>query len=174
MPDLTSDLTVASDINVRSRSYWIARTVGACWHCRRGTCLIALALPPCHETLSQDGDVEQDGFAGEIWEEAGCNAILFYVEYLPAQVQNRLKRCSGSYRLAYSDKLLGSYWANHCEKCGSLLDDHELFCEPEGAFLPVSPASAAAIELIRIDEEIEAAAAGYSCDPEFFKSMVMA
>ncbi len=51
-----------------------------------------------------------------------------------------------------------------------MLDDHDLFCEPEGAFLPTSHARAAAIQLLRIDEPLEAAAAGYACDPQFFES----
>ncbi len=51
-----------------------------------------------------------------------------------------------------------------------MLDDHDLFCEPEGAFLPTSQAQAAAIQLVRIDEPLEAAAAGYACDPQFFES----
>jgi hypothetical protein len=170
MPDQDS----CSDINVRSSSYLIARTVAACSCCHQATRLLALALPILHETLSLEPNIEAGEVAGEIWDVADCNAFLFYIEYLPDAVQRRLRLFSGTYRLGYSAATLGSYWANHCEKCGSHLDDHELFCEPEGAFLPTSAAGAAVIELIRIDEGIEAATAGYACDPEFFESMVLA
>jgi hypothetical protein len=64
----------------------------------------------------------------------------------------------------------GSYWANHCERCGALQEDHELFCEPEGAFLPTSPAAAATIELLSVHECLEAGAAGYAIDPAFIAS----
>ena len=66
----------------------------------------------------------------------------------------------------------GSYWANHCEHCGSLQEDHDLFCEPEGAFLPVDAAWASAIELTRIDEPFAAAAAGYAYEPEYLEHMI--
>jgi hypothetical protein len=166
-----SDLTLRDDINIRSDGYFIARTVGTCGCCRAPTRLLAVALPVEHETLAMDADAERDEGARDTWEGARCTAILFYVEYLPAAVQSRLNECSPGYRLAHSAATQGWYWANHCERCDTLLDDHDLFCEPDGAFLPTSPASAAAIQLTWIDEPIEAAAGGYACDPEFFASM---
>jgi hypothetical protein len=53
-----------------------------------------------------------------------------------------------------------------------LLDDHELHCEPEGAFQPSSAADAARILLFQISEPLEAAAGGYAIEPEFFGCMV--
>ena len=73
------------------------------------------------------------------------------------------------YRLAPAAQ--GPYWANHCERCGAIQEDHDLFCEPEGAFLPISPAAASIIEFLPIDEILEAAAAGYAVDPEFVEFM---
>ncbi len=165
---------MSSEINVRSDRFWIARTMGTCWYCGAGTRLLALALPSGHETLAMEAEADADAGgekrAPEVWDVAPCNAFLFYVAYLPDAVQRRLQEFSPLYRFARSAETLGSYWANHCESCGSLLDDHELFCEPEGAFLPTSRARAAAIQLVRIDEPLDAAAAGYACDPEFFES----
>jgi hypothetical protein len=162
---------MSSGINIRSGRYFIARTVATCWCCRASTRLIALALPPEHETLAMDAGAETEELAQDSWEEASCSAFLFYIEYLPHDVQKRLGKVSSSYRFAFSKAASGSYWANHCERCGTLLDDHDLFCEPGGAFLPTNHSSAAAIELLRIDDPIEAAAAGYVFEPPFFASM---
>jgi hypothetical protein len=166
-----SETPFDSEINVRSDGYLIARAMGTCWYCGASTRLLALALPPGHETLAMDADPEGEQLAQDVWDAALCNAFLFYVAYLPDAVQRRLQEFSPLYRFARSAATLGSYWANHCERCGSLLDDHNLFCEPEGAFLPTSHTRAAAIRLVRIDEPLEAAAAGYACDPQFFESM---
>jgi hypothetical protein len=53
-----------------------------------------------------------------------------------------------------------------------LIEDHDLFCEPDGAFLPTTAESAAAVTLERVDEALEAGAVGYACDPQFLGSMV--
>jgi hypothetical protein len=148
------------------------------------TGVLALGLPPEHETLDLDAEVggEVDGgkdpegdSARETdtgdWQRAGANAFLFYVEYLPDSVRGRLRDLSPSFRLAYSDATQNSYWANHCDHCNRLLADHELHCEPEGAFVPLSETDAAVIELLRIEEPFEAAADGYAFEPEFFSLM---
>jgi hypothetical protein len=159
------------DINVRSDAYFIARTVGTCECCRAPTLMLAVALPPGHETLALDAEAENEATAEDTWETASCNAFLFYIELLPPAVQRRLQEISPFFRFARSGQMQGSHWANHCERCGSQLDDHDLFCEPEGAFLPTDPAAAEAVLLSLIEEPIEAAAAGYVCDPEFFAAM---
>jgi hypothetical protein len=82
-----------------------------------------------------------------------------------------LNQLSQFFRLAHSAATLSSYWANHCEHCGTLLGDHELHCEPDGAFTPSSEAAAANIHLLRIQEPFEAVAAGYAFEPEFFGFM---
>jgi hypothetical protein len=77
-----------------------------------------------------------------------------------------------AYRYAYSAESQGSYWANHCAECSALTEDHDLFCEPDGAFLPMSGARTTDLELVWIDEPIEAAAGGYSCDPVFLATAI--
>jgi hypothetical protein len=172
------------------------------------TGVLALAMPPEHETLDLDaqGDAEGDGVgvgesdddahdadadndnnsdgdaresgaaagvntsAGE-WQPAGANAFLCYVVHLPDSVQDRLRDLSPSFRFAYGEATLNSYWANHCDHCGRLLGDHELHCEPEGAFVPLSETAAARIELLGIEEPFQAAADGYAFEPEFFSLM---
>jgi predicted nucleic acid-binding Zn ribbon protein len=161
-----------ASINVRSSGYWIAHATGECDRCRAETRLVALALPPHHHSLALDWDIEEDEPVAYSWETAECSAFLFYVEYLPEQVRRRLQAASKGYGFAFSERAQGSYWANHCATCGALIEDHDLFCEPDGAFLPTTAATAAAVSLERVDESFEAGAIGYACDPQFLDSMV--
>jgi len=160
-----------TDINVRSSTYLIAHTVGTCWHCSASTRLFALALPPGHEVLEADDDARDDEIANDTWSVVRCNAFLFSTEYVSDAVRLRLHDLTQFYRLSEGETGAGCYWANYCERCGSLLNDHELFCEPDVAFVPTSEASAGLIRLLSIDESIEAVASGYACDPLFFDSM---
>jgi hypothetical protein len=150
-----SDDSRHTEINVRAPNYLIARTQGICPSCRAETCQVGLLVPPQHEVLA------------DIWECASRHAFLFYVESLSDEVVRRLQAIAPGYRSAVSPVTQGSYWANHCERCGAFQEDHDLFCEPEGAFLPVSPAAASSIEFLPVQSVLEAAAAGYAIDPEF-------
>ena len=154
------------EANVRSQTYYVAGAEVPCWQCGATTRLLALAVPNGHETL--DGD---SAHLPDAWQRANFNAFLFYVEHLSDSVQARLSQLSGNFRLVYSAATLCSYWANHCGHCGALHEDHELHCEPDGAFLPLTETAAAGIELLQIHEPFEAAAGGYAFEPEFFGSM---
>jgi hypothetical protein len=168
-----SEIASLADANIRSQTYYIARTHGRCWHCGLSTRLLALAIPDGHETLDEDAQADADGGepASNAWQPANANAFLFYVGHLTDRVLGRLNQLSPFFRLAHSPATLSSYWANHCEHCGTLLGDHELHCEPDGAFMPSSEAAAANIHLVRISEPFQAAAAGYAFEPEFFGFM---
>jgi hypothetical protein len=167
-----SDIPTLADANVRSQTYYIARTNVPCWHCGSSTRLLALAVPGGHETLDEDAQTANaDEPASNAWQSANANAILFYLGCLPEAVQSRLNQLLQSFHLAHSAATLSSYWANHCEHCGALLGDHELHCEPGGAFMPSSEGAAAAIQLLHIHEPFQAVAAGYAVEPEFFGSM---
>ncbi len=156
-----------SDPNLRSPTYYVVQTNAACRHCGLATRLLALALPRTHETLEADpGESAKDA-----WQHANVDAFLFYVEQLPHRVQHQLQQISPGYRQAQSAATQSVYWVNHCEHCGALLDDYDLHCEPEGAFMPCSEAEARKIHMLRILEPIEAVAAGYSPDPVFFDLM---
>jgi hypothetical protein len=167
-----ADSDSKANINVRSGSYWIAHATGECSCCRAGTRFVALALPPHHQSLALDWDIQKDEPVAYTWDAAEWSAFLFYVEYLPEEVRRRLQAVSAGYRFAFSERTQGAYWANHCATCGALIEDHDLFCEPDGAFLPTTATSAAAVTLQRVDESLEAGAAGYACDPQFLDSMV--
>jgi hypothetical protein len=152
--------------NVRSQTYYVARSSLRCLHCRLSTASLALALPQGHETLHAG-----DESVADVWQRANVNALLFYVEGLPGAVQRRLQQLSRFFRPAYDPGAMNSYWANHCEHCCSLMGDHELHCEPDGAFMPSSEAAAKSIQLQQFQEPFAAAAVGYACEPEFFTSM---
>jgi hypothetical protein len=160
------------DANVRSKTYYVARTEAECLHCGLPTRLLALAMPHGHETLDMEVPVDsgRDTAPGS-WHRAGFNAFLFFVERLSDEVQSQLSRVSRSFRLAHCAATLNSYWANHCEHCGVLLGDHELHCEFDCAFMPSSEPSAAKIELLHVPEPLEAMAAGYAIEPEYFRFM---
>ena len=143
--------------NVRAAVYWIARTAVACDTCGQRTEVAALALPAEHETLDPEAEITMG-----VWRRADCNALIFHVEWLAAEIQCRLLEYSSTFA-----KHPSSNWVNHCRHCGAALDDLALHCEPEGAFVPTSHAAARAIELIRIEAPFEAKAAGYSYEPEF-------
>lgn len=160
-------------VNIRCNRYSIARSRASCPHCLAETRVAALMLPPGHETRSmsdeRDPIAEDSARTGDSWDGAACHAFLFYIESLPDAVRRRMQALAPMYRFAASTATQGSYWANHCERCGGIQEDHDLFCEPEGAFLPISPAAASIIEFFPIGEMLEAAAAGYAMDPEFIE-----
>lgn len=147
------------DINIRAPRFLLARTVGCCGRCRATTPLFAIAVPPGHMALELDEMALDEGTAVDVWRIAQRSALLFHVEYLPEPVQQRLRAFCLALRPAGSPG--EEQWTNHCEHCGSPQNDHELFCEPEGAFLPIGEYCGTAIQLISIDETFEAAAGGY-------------
>jgi hypothetical protein len=157
------------DVTVRSQRYILAQRRCHCKWCRNETSVVALALPPGHESLTTDWNPCHDELVEYVWERATSTALLFYVESLPRSVHERLARVAPGYRFAFSESTQGSYFANHCGACGKMFDDHDLFCEPEGAFQPMDAADAAAIKLIAIDEPMEARAAGYEIAPPFLE-----
>jgi hypothetical protein len=158
--------------NVRSSSYYVLRTTGRCWHCRLETRLLAIALPCEHEATDgiSDGDADDSlQTADQEWEHAGFNAVLFYIEHLPRDIQSQLRDSSRLYRFIHCNITQSSYWANHCEHCATLLDDHELHCEPAGAFLPLDEAGGEKIQLFEIVQPFEARISGYSIEPQFLR-----
>jgi len=167
-----SDSKEPFSVNVRSPRYFIARTRGVCWHCKRETDLFALALPPGHETLDWGEDVEDES-APDIWQSASGPALLFHIEFLPVAVRSRLAALTREFRIGRLGGAGDCFWTNHCGACGCGLDDQELFCEPGGAFLPISQSAASTIYLLVVDEPLEAAASGYAFDPHFFHAMSM-
>jgi hypothetical protein len=142
--------------NLRSPAYFIACTDGQCEHCDRPSGVIALALPPGHETRV-DGS----------WQRVEANAFVFQIAELPAAVSKLLRQVAPLFSRKCSEGQGNPYWANHCEHCGSMLNDDVLHCEP-GGFMPTQPTEAQAIVLLRVGEAFSAVATGYALDPQYF------
>jgi hypothetical protein len=163
---MQTGLGMGNDINSRSRTYYVAGSVQRCDSCARFTPVVGLVLFPGHETLESSADLDAEDAAREVWESAETRALLLFVEYLPETVQRRLQQFSPHYRLAYDEQERQSYWMNHCEFCGAKLGDFELYCEPEGAFMPISEQAAEFIRLYEFVEPFEARAGGYLYESE--------
>jgi len=153
--------------NVRSQNYCILRALQRCMHCTKPTPVLGVILPAGHETLEADAEVSDRLSAGDVWEIAPAGALLFFVEYVPLTVQNRLHELSQYYRFDHCEQAGQSLWMNHCSSCGKQIADFEVYCEPEGAFSPISQEKAASIQLHEVQEPFEAQAAGYSYAPDF-------
>ncbi len=159
-----------AEINVRAPRYFIMRYRGVCPHCSAPTDLFGLALPPGHETLDVD-DAADDAAAASAWISAHDPAFIFHIEFLNAEVAARLASVTSLFRVDQQESAAAPAWANHCEACGACFDDEALFCEPGEPFFPTSEVHAAAIQLLAIDEPLEAGAGGYSFDPNFMHVM---
>jgi len=141
--------------NVRAASYYLASTRIPCPHCGAITPLTAVALAPAHETW--DGESEE-------WQLVPANAFLFCIEAVSVTVHARLRRMAPNFAFHSS-------WANHCEHCERVIGEHEVHGEPGRGFTPQNEDEAAGIVLTEVAEPFEAAAAGYSLEPEFFARM---
>jgi len=158
-------MPVQDDVNNRSQTYSIARGVQRCASCAQLTPVVGLVLPPDHET--REMREAEESAAPEVWEAAEAGALLFFIEYLPQAVQNRVHELSQHYRLDDGEPGEPRYWMNHCSFCGAPQGDLDLYCEPEGAFSPISEQAAASIRLREVLEPFEAQAGGYALAPEF-------
>jgi len=132
---------------------------------------VAVGLWPGHEALELDDEAPDDAHAVDTWEVESHVAFLFHVAYLSGDAQSRITAICPAYALERDESGDELCWTNHCEHCGAPFDDQELFCEPGGAFLPVSESDAGLIQIRNVDEAIAAAAAGDSLEPPFFESM---
>jgi hypothetical protein len=145
--------------NVRSSSYFIAETRVQCAQCGQPCRVLALGLPPSHETLVEDE-----------WQIVDANAFIFHVAGLPDAVSRHLCEQSANFRQTRGDDSSESSWANHCPYCAAVFSDDELHCEP-GGFMPSNALEAQAISLTKVERNFRAVAAGYALEPEFFAWM---
>jgi hypothetical protein len=147
------------DANVRSPSFFLAETQVRCAQCGRPCRVLALGLPPNHETLVEDE-----------WQRVDANAFIFHVTRLPDAVTRHLFERSPEFHQTCGDDSSESCWANHCPQCAGVFSEDELHCEP-GGFMPSDALEAQAISLTRVQQELSACSAGYALDPEFFALM---
>lgn len=147
------------EANIRCSSYLIAEMEADCPQCRRPCRILAVALPPSHETLEEGG-----------WQKVDAHAFIFHIATLPPAVgRTLLERCAGFRQDCFAGSGQ-SVWVNHCPHCARMFSDDELHCEP-GAFMPTDAREAQAILLTPVEQPFSALAAGYALEPEFFASM---
>ena len=139
---------------IRARNYIILNASAVCKECGRWTHVIAIALPPEHEVLED-----------QCWESASMGATVFYVADLGERVRSRVGALSMWYRRGSSGALETDHWTNHCEHCGTSQDDHDLHCEPGGAFVPLGRSDATPVHCLVVNEPFEGSADGYSYEP---------
>ncbi|HEX3848416.1 MAG TPA: hypothetical protein VHV81_13625 [Steroidobacteraceae bacterium] len=94
-------------------------------------------------------------------------ALLFAVRNIPARVEHELRCRVPAFARSGGASSEDSGWANHCSHCARLLDDDELHCEPDVAFVPTSAERAKDVVLEIVREPLEAGADGYALDPLF-------
>jgi hypothetical protein len=119
----------------------------------------ALAVPAPHYSLHSD---DEDGPG--TWQLTHAPTVLLHVEVVSSAAANRLRELAPGYRLSFSPAAGASRWANHCDLCSELLEDDDLHCEPEAAFMPISPEAAHTIRLTDIRHPLEVSAA--DCAPD--------
>jgi len=148
----------------RAANYSILSASAVCSACGQATHVVAIAVPAAHEVC-----------AGDAWELGSLGARLFYVEAVPDSARQRLELLAPWYRPASGLRLTadgsadpaGACWLNHCEHCAAPFDDHDLHCEPGGAFaaLPSEAVDEPRILRWEVDEPLEVVAAGCGEDP---------
>jgi hypothetical protein len=158
-----------NDVNNRSPRYFIACALQRCGHCRNLTPVVGVVLPAGHQVLEVDTNAALGVLAADAWVDVETGAILFDVEYLPDAVDRRVRELSQHYRVDLDEASGRWNWMNYCAFCAAPQADFDLYCEPEGAFLPISSEAAASIRLYEVCEPFEAQAAGYACAPEFLE-----
>lgn len=150
----------ASEMNVRAEHYSIVRATGACPRCGCRNELTALMVPPGHAVR----DPEACG-AIQIadWEIFPCSAFLFHLERLAPAVEERLYSRSARRGSTLRDQI------NRCTRCDYVWSDDELFCEPGGAFLPLSDREAQRLTFEPVAEPLWASVGGHAPDPVFVR-----
>jgi len=141
-------LPQALDIGIRAERYFIAKTAKHCWKCGAVTRVFGVGVPPGHETLELDEEEE----GTYCWCASGQPSFVHYVTDLLPKVAARIGGLSRYYRVDFSKTTQSSYWMNHCEHCGIKQGDFEMYCEPSGAFFPMSKEAASLIVLEVIAE----------------------
>ena len=140
--------------DVRSNRYWVVSGETYCWKCDQPTEVYALAVPPGHETLSDDDGDGDD----EEWVRQDALQFLMYVSDMDNGVLAELQqRCPGWTR-DYSKTTESHYWMNHCQHCRMKQGDFPLHSEPGGAFFPTDEAELKRLTFHRVHRPLHACA----------------
>ena len=150
------------DANYKASHFYLLSTNHACRQCGVVTRVYALAMPASHQSLHRDDNNE----SADVWQPAEVPTVLFHVAALTADVAMCLQELAPSYRLS-SNTCNNARWTNHCDHCHEPLDDDELHCELEAAFMPISIEAARAIHLVEVLESIQVNAADSALDAQW-------
>ena len=155
------------EIQIRSQRYCIAEAVTSCWKCGQSTRVYGFVIPSGHD-VSEDAQADPpekavagaEGYRADStvprWINSNESVAIQFVRYIPPAVVRRIQRLSPNYRVDYSRQAEESYWMNHCEHCGMKQGDFNLFCEPGGAFFPVTEEECSLITLHWVEEPFAA------------------
>jgi hypothetical protein len=152
------------DINIRCHSYFVAQSMRACWHCDRDTHVFSFLLPPGHEAWRVSDESAR-------WELQASAAIVYYITWIPSNVQTQIRSLTGHYRNDFSKTTQSFYWMNHCERCGMKQGDFELFEEFDTPFCPINWQDASRILLHSVRTAFEASASSIAYEPGYFERM---
>jgi len=150
-------LPASYHLNVRAPFYYIAETSHECARCVARTRAYGFLLPPGHAVLNV-GDTEED----DTWDVGDEATIISFITHLVPSVADRLRRITPLYRLSQTLQDPTGFWYNHCERCGWMLSETQLFEAPGAGFLAFTEQDAARISLLRVDAGFAACAQSYS------------
>jgi hypothetical protein len=148
--------------NYKASHFYLLCTKHACRQCGLLTRVFALAMPASHQSLYWDDDNE----LADVWQPAEVPTVLYHVTALTAAVSLRLQELAPRYRMS-PNASNNARWTNHCDHCHERLDDDDLHCELEAAFMPTSIEAARAIHLIEVLEPIQVNATDSALDAQW-------
>jgi len=138
---------------LRASSYGVLVAKLWCRHCQNLTRVAGVWLPARHETLEQLGRVDRE------WIVQPTAMVPTHLETLGAGVLERIRSFAPRYELVRLP-MWGEVYQNHCEQCGALHADRELYIDHEGA-LDHRHIGTDAIELHRFEESFLGRAADH-------------
>jgi hypothetical protein len=141
-------LAPAFSPNLRSSSYFIARSDRSCWKCFMPTRVFAFLLPAGFEALEPDED------ENEVWRQKDQPLFITYLTAIPEAASQHIVSLSPHYRLDFSKTVGHFYWMNHCEKCNAALGDFDTM--EDGPFSPHTADDARSIFLYPVEQAFEA------------------
>jgi len=141
-------------INIKSATYYIAKSFRNCWKCNYKSKVYAIILPK--------NNLFKNRYA----------KILSYVTYLSKETQKYFNFITNQFYYDYSNVTNSSYWMNHCQECKARLGDFETIEEYTSPFFAKTIPEAKNITLYFVDERLEASGE-YSTGIPFLEQMTI-
>lgn len=137
-------------LNLRAPEAYLVRGSKLCWKCSAPIAVIGFLMAPGFQMLESWDDGEAT------WSEQDDWRFAHYIGELAQPAARFAVATSPDYRLAFSKTTNSRYWANHCPACRRLQGDFNLFCEPDGPFMPTTRQEASTLRATRLVEPFEA------------------